>query len=352
VFNQITVGKLQGMGKSKSDNRFRSVGNNGLEQFENRSEGTRFIKGIKSTSRITFPIETHRFEESNKKRFTRPMDSEMVQTLIKEMIPEALTQKVTAKETDSTTVFTFFPSGGAHGMARKIKRRDFDAVSQLSPDDAVMRLVIGHDDRIPILETVYPYNTLCFLEIEREDTLSPIPATGFFISKRCIITAGHCVFAGNSWSRRAKVTPGAFGNRAPFGHAESTTFRSVEGWTNNKDSNFDYGAIILNDDTLFNKIQATLGFKPINEEVHVEIPGYPQDKNGFPWKCDGVITGKTKYKLLYEIDTENGNSGSPIISSANGEKNAVGLHTEGGTFNGGIRMRDKILDRWGEWIKL
>lgn len=212
-------------------------------------------------------------------------------------------------------------------------------------------IIHGTDDRKPVLETTYPYNVICLLIITAFDGRS-FPATGFFISKRCIITAGHCVFERNHWVESAEVVPAALGSLKPFGSSIGKRFRSVNGWINNRDSNFDYGAIILDDDSLFDKINATIGFKVYNEERLIEIAGYPKDKNQTPWFATGSVLNKTQYKLFHEVDTESGNSGSPIIVTVNGKKYAAGLDTDGNYPNCGIRLRQEMLDRWSEWSKL
>lgn len=212
-------------------------------------------------------------------------------------------------------------------------------------------IVHGTDDRKPVMETSYPYNVICLLIITAYDGRS-FPATGFFISKRCIITAGHCVYERNNWVDSVEVVPAALGSLKPFGSSIGKRFRSVTGWINNRDSNFDYGAIILDDDALFNKINASIGFKIHEDERFIEIAGYPKDKNQTPWFATGAVLDKSKYKLFHEVDTESGNSGSPIIVTVNGKKYAAGLDTEGNYPNRGIRLRQEMLDRWSEWSTL
>lgn len=207
------------------------------------------------------------------------------------------------------------------------------------------------DERNPVLETFYPYNVICLLTITAFDGRI-LPATGFFISKRCIITAGHCVYERNNWVDSVEVVPAALGSLKPYGSATGKRFRSVNGWINNRDSNFDYGAIILDDDSLFNKVNATMGFKRFEEERLIEIAGYPKDKDQSPWYATGDVLKITKYKLFYEVDTEKGNSGSPIILTKDGKKFTIGLHTDGANPNSGIYLRQEMLDRWSEWSKL
>ena len=66
------------------------------------------------------------------------------------------------------------------------------------------------------------------------------------------MTAGHCVFSrGNGgWARSIEVIPGMDAANRPFGSQVATSFRSVNGWVNSSDPNFDYGAIVLPNCTL------------------------------------------------------------------------------------------------------
>ena len=67
------------------------------------------------------------------------------------------------------------------------------------------------------------------------------------------MTAGHCVYSHShgGWAQSIEVIPGMNGAVRPYGSAVSTSFRSVTGWTGSPSGNpeFDYGAIILPDDT-------------------------------------------------------------------------------------------------------
>lgn len=208
------------------------------------------------------------------------------------------------------------------------------------------------DDRQEVLRTEYPYNAICLLRIKAANG-ERLRGTGFFISPRCVITAGHCVFYKREWINEIEVVPGALGTLFPYGSAVSSNVQSIEGWFKNRNDNFDYGAIILKDDTLYNTIGAKLGYQYSTDETNVEIAGYPIDKSQKPFKCVGQIDSRTPYKFFYTIDTETGNSGSPIfIERASGERVVVGLHTEGARPNAGIRIRPEMISVLKQWSKL
>lgn len=212
-------------------------------------------------------------------------------------------------------------------------------------------IIIGDDDRVPVVEMTVPYSSICLLRITAADG-ELYHGTGFMISKRCVITSGHCVHFNNQWVKTIAVIPGANGNSEPHGRAMSIKFRSVKGWTREKDPNFDYGAVILPDDTLYNSVQGVFDYKPYADEQDLELVGYPSDKNQTQWKSAGKIKSKSKFRLYYELDTMQGNSGSPVYIRTGNALAAVGVHSYGDNPNYSIRINDQMVDRWKEWSVL
>ncbi len=103
--------------------------------------------------------------------------------------------------------------------------------------------VCGSDDRIRISPaTNIPWRWICQLIITKADA-SQSRCTGWFIGPRTVITSGHCVYShsANGWAQKIEVFPGMDENEAPFGSQVATSFRSVKGWTEEDDDDFDYG---------------------------------------------------------------------------------------------------------------
>jgi glutamyl endopeptidase len=222
-------------------------------------------------------------------------------------------------------------------------------ISTLYPNIVVV--INGPDDRTEAISTEFPYKTICQLLIKDKYNKNYF-GTGFFISERCIITAGHCVFIDKDWAKEIKVIPGAIGTYAPYGSSTSNRFRSVEGWTKDDDRNFDHGAIILSDNNLYNEVNSYFGYKPLEEKTFIEISGYPIDKDGIQYKCDGMVGKLTPYRIYYDLDTLKGNSGSPVFIKNENNKLVVGVHSFGDFPNYSIRVNQEIINRWSEWSKL
>ena len=216
--------------------------------------------------------------------------------------------------------------------------------------------ICGRDDRKPVNSTQYPFKLICRLIITAKNG-TRYAGSGFFISPRCIITSGHCVHLpiGSNvydWAKSIKVIPGANGRSAPFGSQTSTRFRSVNGWTKKRKSDFDHGAIILPNNTLYNRVKGYLGYLQLNNSAILNNSGYPVDKPGTQWYNAGRVTRITQYKMEYMLDTKGGQSGSPVYIKQGSKRQVVGVHGYGGCPNKCIRVQGYVLTRWSEWSRL
>jgi glutamyl endopeptidase len=212
-------------------------------------------------------------------------------------------------------------------------------------------IIIGDDDRTAVTEINEAYKSICLLRI-RDKNDRMYHGTGFMISQRCVITAGHCVYFNNDWVQEITVVPGAAGHAEPNGSSKSVVFRSVRGWIKDKNPNFDYGAVILPDDTLYKNVGGVFDYKAYENEEEVELVGYPTDKALTQWKSVGKIKSTSKFRLFYELDTLEGNSGSPVYIRKDNKLCAVGVHSYGDTPNYSIRISDQMVERWKEWSVL
>lgn len=220
--------------------------------------------------------------------------------------------------------------------------------------------IIGTDDRVQIHNTsAYPWRAHASLLIMAADGSSWI-GTGWFISPRTLITAGHCVFIKNSgvpgrdgWVRSIRVMPGRNGSTLPYGSATSTAFRSVTGWTNSGNHNYDYGAIIL--PTNLGSTVGWFGFGVYSDSQlvgsTVNISGYPGDKPaGTQWYHSNRVTAVNATKVYYVVDTMGGQSGSAVYQIRNGARYAVAVHAYGGaTANHGTRINGEVFNNLNVW---
>jgi glutamyl endopeptidase len=234
------------------------------------------------------------------------------------------------------------------------------AEASFGPLPPVAETVHGPDDRVQITNTsVYPWRVHASLLITARDSSQWI-GTGWFIGPHTLMTAGHVVHIKNSgvpgrdgWVRSIDVMPGRNGNSVPYGTVKSSSFRSVTGWTNNGDENFDYGAIII--PTNLGNTTGWFGFGVYSDADLVNavgnIAGYPGDKpSGTLWYDARRIASVNGRKVFYDIDTFGGQSGSAVYRIINGGRYAIAIHAYGGaTNNSGTRIIKPVYDNMVTW---
>lgn len=220
--------------------------------------------------------------------------------------------------------------------------------------------VHGPDDRVQITNTsVYPWRVHASLLIAAADNSMWI-GTGWFIGLHTLMTAGHVVYIKNSgvpgrdgWVKNIQVMPGRNGNSLPYGSVTSSNFRSVTGWANSGDENFDYGAIILPID-LGNTV-GWFGFGVYSDADLLasigNISGYAGDKpSGTQWYDSRKIASVNSRKVYYDIDSYGGQSGSAVYRIIGGARYGVGIHAYGGsTTNSGTRIVTDVYNNMVAW---
>lgn len=203
--------------------------------------------------------------------------------------------------------------------------------------ESMAEVVIEQDDRVEITNTAaYPWRAIASLRITAPDG-SGFIGTGWMVSPRLMLTAGHCIFMHDEggWATQIEVIPGRRGTEQPFGSCIATDFRSVTGWTQSRDSQFDYGAILLPADCRFGDQVGWFGYEIRSDEnlqdVKVNISGYPGDKpSGTQWFHSNAITGVAERVLTYQIDTFGGQSGAPVwVFIKDRGRFGVGVHVNG-----------------------
>ncbi|MFE5672606.1 trypsin-like serine peptidase [Agromyces sp. NPDC056523] len=223
-----------------------------------------------------------------------------------------------------------------------------------------LEVVIGVDDRVQITATsVFPWRVHASLRITANDGSRWI-GTGWFCGPHTLITAGHCVFIKNSgvpnrdgWVRSITVIPGRNGAQQPFGSAVSTNFRTVSGWSNSGNQEYDYGAIILPTD--LGSATGWLGIGAYSDATLLasiaNISGYPGDKPaGTQWYHARKVTSVGSRKVFYDVDTAGGQSGSGVYRIADGRRVAIAIHAYGGgTANSGTRITTEVYNNLVAW---
>lgn len=198
---------------------------------------------------------------------------------------------------------------------------------------------------------VYPFRAIAFLHIYARDG-SEWRGTGFLVSPRTLITAGHNVFLPKrgGWAALIELHPGRNAAGSPFGKFKSVKFRSVRGWIEGRDPAYDYGAIILDAD-----IGTRLGFFGLHEPTDEELRQFVLDLSGYPNREAEQIEGRGRTRdaddrrIFYDIPTAIGQSGSAVWF-ADRRPHAVGVHGyESGSLNSGVRLHPKVHEQMRAW---
>jgi glutamyl endopeptidase len=224
-----------------------------------------------------------------------------------------------------------------------------------------LEVIIGKDDRVRINPTnSYPWRAICSLKIKTKTGKNYI-GTGWFVGPRTVITAGHCIYMHNEggWAKSIEVIPGRNGNQAPYGSTIGTTFRSVKGWTNDKNRDFDYGAIILPSNSSPGSTVGYFGYSTKDDDFlkgcTLNLSGYPGDKDGgsTQWFHTRKAKGVDSRVISYEIDTMGGQSGSPVWFKSGNSRYAVGIHTNGhSSGNSATRIVKAVFDNIKSWKQM
>lgn len=220
---------------------------------------------------------------------------------------------------------------------------------------AVPPTVCGADDRVRVSPaTTYPWRSICQLIITLGNG-GGARCTGWFIGPRTVMTSGHCVFghASGGWARQIEVIPGMDGASRPYGSQTSGALRSVTGWTSSANSDYDYGAIILPNTSLGNRV-GWFGFASLSDSslrgMIANNSGYPGDKPfGTQWFNSDPISSVSARKLEYMLDTFGGQSGSAVWRYLNGQRHAVGIHGYGGCPNKAVRINQPVFNNMLAW---
>jgi glutamyl endopeptidase len=239
------------------------------------------------------------------------------------------------------------------------KLQDIGRASFRDPG-VTLESVHGPDNRMQVHETAkYPFRAIASLLITAKDG-SQWVGTGWFISPRTLITAGHCVYITNSpvlerngWVKSIQVLSGRNAESLPFGGVTSTQFWTVTGWADSGDENFDYGAIVV--PTELGKKVGIFGFASLSDDRLMDavalVTGYPADKDdGTMWTDTKQIAAVGASKVHYDIDTAGGQSGAPVYEVEDGKPVVVAVHAYGGaTTNSGTRISPPVFNNLTNW---
>lgn len=239
------------------------------------------------------------------------------------------------------------------GLSGTVDRRGLEAPARKAkasgPSQITERSVIGTDERVRVTPTTYwPWITIGRIDLG---------CTGTVVGPRHVITAGHCVYNidTDSWYYNLDFSPAQDGSYLPFGTVTWSVAITTTGWTVNHDRNYDYAMIVLADTIGYTTGYMSYGYdNNLCGNCIVNINGYPADKPfGTMWHSDCPLTQVQTYRLYYECDTYNGNSGSGVYMYWSPDTRIIyGIHAYGVDStgdNGGTRITSSVFNNFNSW---
>lgn len=226
------------------------------------------------------------------------------------------------------------------------------SVEPFAPD-TLDKAIIGSDDRITVTETnMYPYSAIAYLEV-RGSCGCTWAASGFMVSRDCLMTGAHCVLCGDH-NQPAEKFVMYFGYKSHKNYLLKYDGDTSFWWGANAledgsfNSDWDFAFIKLTKD-----VGSTTGWFGLTargdaqlEGARLEVAGY---RDGLLKKHWGTATVESAYCINYDNDTQGGNSGCPVFTD---DYYVVAIHVAGVTssltgearYNVGRRITDELLN--------
>lgn len=171
------------------------------------------------------------------------------------------------------------------------------------------------------------------------------------------MTAGHNYISENGVAEEITFTAGLNYDGTNLGVANATKYYIPESWVNNRNSDYDWALIELDQPLGEQAGYVTLMKMNSYLGTDVEVYGYPYDSRDFTGSSTsesqivgyGTIKGVSSNKIYYDADTEEGMSGSPVVTFVGAQIICIGVHTSGfndashANLNSGVKINDSMI---------
>ena len=226
------------------------------------------------------------------------------------------------------------------------------------------RDIIGSDEREPVdFAAGLPSSAVGLLKTRfvKDGKNYTGKGTGFLVAPNLVLTAGHCIKSSGA-EPPSSITFSAGINydgtsfyEEPVAISDAEVIVMPTEWSDNYDPNYDWALLKLS-----KPLGNTIGYLSCESIVDLEntditIYGYPLDYHTEEGAQQVTSFGKIRwndyYQVAHDADTENGQSGAPILKLIFTENSyyyqVVGIHTKGKDdlldINSGVRMNAQII---------
>lgn len=170
--------------------------------------------------------------------------------------------------------------------------------------------------------TVYPYKTVCYLEVTFPDGTTNLYGSGVLVYKDLVLTAGHVVYKPEHGGYATKIAafPGRNGkNYEPYQYTTAMNLWVSDGYVSSQNA-YDDWAVFETWDSIGDRVGAWMGLAYsedysffVNDGLSVSVVGYPQSKGEYYqyYGRDKVVAADNLI-MVYNADATEGQSGGPV----------------------------------------
>lgn len=192
--------------------------------------------------------------------------------------------------------------------------------------------------------------------------------TGWFLKPDTVVTAAHVTDVSEAWAKvpspaswHLEIIPAFASAQRPFGTFWATSVIRHPRWTGQHTTDFDVAAVKVAPASAGMPMAAANCLTPQADAVapamlpQVQVAGYPfaVDFGGTPVSASGGVRIIEGSLCFYDVDTENGQSGAPVMSAGAGTPSVVAIHSAGRgngstgpsqALNAALRLRQELVD--------